>query len=239
MQPLIGITSDTGLNALGQPQARLNDAYVRAVSDAGATVVVIPANTNPDACDTLMARLDGLLLSGGGDIEPWRYAGDNSAPLIDLNRARDELELTLARLAARSAKPFLGICRGCQVVNVALGGSLYEDLPSRYTSTIDHDVADNASPTPAHEVSLQPETLLANLIQDPTTGVNSHHHQGLRNVASSLRVAAIAPDGLVEAVELPEHPFGLAVQWHPERLTRQESSRRLFGAFIAAAARAG
>ena len=239
MQPLIGITSDTGLNALGQPHARLNDAYVRAVSDAGATVIVIPANTNPDACDTLIARLDGVLLSGGGDIEPWRYAGDSGAPLIDLSPARDELEITLTRLAAVSGKPFLGICRGCQAVNVALGGSLYEDLPSRYPSTIDHDVADKESPTPAHEVTLQPESLLAKLIQRRTIGVNSHHHQGLRTVAPTLRVSATAPDGLVEAVELPEHPFGLAVQWHPEWLTRQDWTRGLFAAFVSAAGRAG
>jgi putative glutamine amidotransferase len=236
MRPLIGITSDFGLSSLGQPQAQLNSAYSRAVIEAGAAPLVIPWDLEPEACASLIARLDGILLSGGGDIEPWRYHGDTTAPLTDVSPARDELEFSLVRMALDSRKPFLGICRGCQVVNVALGGSLHEDLDTNPPSAIRHNVSGKESRVPAHDVVIEPNTGLAAALDRLAFGVNSHHHQGLKEIAAGLRVAARAPDGLVEAVELTGHPFGLAVQWHPERMTHQEWTRKLFSTFVSAAA---
>jgi putative glutamine amidotransferase len=237
MRPFIGITSELGRNSLGQPQSHLNAAYSRAVVEAGAAPLVIPSDTDPDACASLVSGLDGILLSGGGDIEPWRYQGNPAAPLIEVSAARDELELGLVRLAAELGKPFLGICRGCQVVNVALGGSLYEDLDTEPGSGVRHNVPGKESPVPAHDVRVEAGSLLAQVLDRVELGVNSHHHQGLRNIPTTLRISARAPDGLAEAVELPEHPFGLALQWHPEWLIHQEWTRRLFTAFVLAAGR--
>ena len=237
MRPLIGITSDVGRNSSGQPQTRLNEAYFRALADAGAAPVVIPSDLDPDASTDLLARLDGVLFSGGGDIEPWRYKGGDRGKLVDISPARDEVELLLVNLAVESRRPFLGICRGCQVVNVALGGTLYEDLNANPIGAIRHDVPGKESPVPAHDVSVEQGTVLGRILDRDSLGVNSHHHQGLNQIALGLRVSARAEDGLVEAVELPEHPFGLAVQWHPEWLTHQEWTRNLFSAFVVAASR--
>ena len=236
MHPLIGITSGVGQNSLGQPQTRLNEAYSLALAQAGASPLVIPSNLDADACAALVAGLDGFLLSGGGDIEPWRYNGAERSRLVEVNPARDEIEFKLLQLAVESRIPFLGICRGCQVVNVALGGTLYEDLDTNPKSVIRHDVPGKESTASAHDVSVEADTILARILDRQSFGVNSHHHQGLRDIAPALRVSARAPDGLAEAVELPEHPFGLAVQWHPEWLTHQEWTRKLFSAFVSAAA---
>jgi putative glutamine amidotransferase len=238
MRPLIGITSDLGRNSSGQPQAELNAAYSRALTDAGAAPVVIPSDLDPDACAPLLAGLHGILFSGGGDIEPSRYGGDGSARLIEVSPVRDELELRLVLLAAQSQTPFLGICRGCQVVNVALGGTLHEDLDANPVGSIRHNVPGRESPVPAHDVLVEADSALTAIVNRQSFGVNSHHHQGLRQIAPLLRISAKAPDGLVEAVELREHPFGLAVQWHPEWLTQQQWTRKLFAAFVAAASQA-
>ncbi len=237
MRPLIGITGDFGTNSLGQAQTRLNQAYSRAIAEVGAAALVIPLDLELESCGALVARLDGLLFSGGGDIEPWRYGGDASGRLVDVSQKRDALELSLVSLAVQSRMPFLGICRGCQVVNVALGGSLYEDLATSPGSAIHHDVPGKESSAPAHEIIVETGTMLARTLGRESFGVNSHHHQGLRAIAPGLRVSATSPDGLAEAVELPEHPFGLAVQWHPEWLTHQEWTNRLFTAFAAAASK--
>ena len=239
MRPLIGVTSELGRNSTGQPRASLNAAYSIALTQAGAAPVVIPSDIEPDAAASLVQRLDGILFSGGGDIEPWRYKGNPGTPLIEVSPARDALELMLVDLAVESGTPFLGICRGCQVVNVAFGGSLYEDLDTEPASGIQHNVPGAESPIPVHNVRLESDTLIGQLINRLTLEVNSHHHQGVRVIGDGLRASGHAPDGLVEALELPGHPFGLAVQWHPERLTHEESSRRLFGAFVSAASRAG
>ncbi len=138
-------------------------------------------------------RLDGILFSGGGDIEPWRYRGDDSGRLVDVSPRRDALELTLVNLAVQSRLPFLGICRGCQVVNVALGGTLYEDLETSPGGTIRHEVPGKESSVPAHEIVVGTETILARTMGRESFGVNSHHHQGLRAIAPRLtRVRYVA-----------------------------------------------
>ena len=235
MRPLIGITSDLGHSSLGRPQSQLNAAYSRALVQAGAAPLVISSDIGLQACSTLVSRLDGFLFSGGGDIESWRYQGDPAAPLIEVSPSRDELELGLLRLAIQTGKPFLGICRGCQLVNVALGGSLYEHLDTEPAGPIRHNIPGTESAVPAHKVHVESGTLLAKIVDRGELDVNSHHHQGLRAIPTALRVSALAPDGLAEAVELSRVPFGLAVQWHPEWLTHQECTRRLFSAFVSAA----
>jgi putative glutamine amidotransferase len=138
-------------------------------------------------------------------------------------------------MAADAGKPFLGICRGCQVLNVARGGTLYPDLPTDPAGPINHDLPGNERSFLAHDVTVEPGTHFEQILQVRAIGVNSHHHQGLREIGKGLRVAARAPDGLVEAVELEGHLFCLAVQWHPEWLTHQRWTQELFRLFVAAA----
>ena len=157
-------------------------------------------------------------------------------PRIDgVDPLRDSLELSLFRAAYEDDKPFLGICRGIQVVNVGLGGTLYTHILDQYPNAIDHTYPGNMRRVLAHEVKVEAGTRLAGIVGEPVLKVNSLHHQGLKDIPPELRVTGFAPDGLVEAVELPEHPFGIAVQWHPEWLTDQQPTRNLFKAFVEAA----
>jgi putative glutamine amidotransferase len=188
-----------------------------------------------DGCDSLYVRLDGILFSGGGDIAIERFSGDAHPRVDDLDLERDSVELKMLKAAAEDVKPFLGICRGCQVMNVALGGTLYTHLQDQLPNSLDHAYPGNMRTVLVHEVKLEEGTHIADVMGEPILKVNSLHHQGLKDIAPALRVTGYAPDGLVEAVELPDHPFGLAVQWHPEWLTDQESTRNLFRKFVEAA----
>ncbi len=235
MQPIIGITTNQSTNANGQPTIMLMQSYVNALLQAGGVPVLIPSLIAEDGWDALYARLDGILFSGGGDID-LRYSPGEPHPRIDgVDLERDSIELEMARAAAADGKPFLGICRGCQVVNVALGGNLYTHIPDQLPGALDHSYPGNMRTFLVHEVKIEEGTHTAKILGEPIIKVNSLHHQGLKDIASVLRVAGHAPDGLVEAIELPDHPFGLAVQWHPEWLTDQESTRNLFRKFIEAA----
>jgi putative glutamine amidotransferase len=235
MRPLIGITTDHETNRYDQGVTTLTEAYSSAISSAGGIPVLISSALDQAARRELFARLDGIVLAGGGDVDPVRYGSDYRGRLLNVHAARDELELELAGMAASTGKPLLGICRGCQVLNVALGGTLYPDLPTAPGGPITHDLPGNERAVLVHEAVIEPGTQLKKILMEGTIGVNSHHHQGLLEIGTGLRAAARAPDGLVEAVELEGHPFCLAVQWHPEWLTHQRWTQDLWRAFIAAA----
>lgn len=213
----------------------LMQSYINAVIQAGGIPLLIPSMIAEDGWDVVYSRLDGILFSGGGDIALEHYAGEPHPRLDGVDPQRDSVELKLIRAAASDGKPFLGICRGCQMLNVALGGTLYTHLRDQFPNALDHDYPGNMRTVLVHEVKIEEGTRIAEIFGEPIIKVNSLHHQGLKDIASSLRVAAHAPDGLVEAVELPDHPFGLAVQWHPEWLTDQEGTRNLFRKFVEAA----
>ena len=136
---------------------------------------------------------------------------------------------------AADGKPFLGICRGCQLMNVALGGTLYTHIPAQLPGALDHSYPGKLRTVLVHPVKIEEGTHMAEVFGEPLIHVNSLHHQGLKDIAPSVRVTGVAPDGLVEAIELPDHPFGLAVQWHPEWLTDQAGTRNLFRKFVEAA----
>jgi putative glutamine amidotransferase len=235
MKPVIGITTNQSTNANGQPTIMLMQSYVNAVIQAGGVPVLIPSLISEDGWDVAYSRLDGILFSGGGDIALEFSPGEPHSRIDGVDPARDSVELKLIHAAASDGKPFLGICRGCQVLNVALGGTLYTHIPDQLPDALDHDYPGNMRTVLVHEVKLEEGTHIAEIHGEPILNVNSLHHQGLKDIASSLRVAGYAPDGLVEAIELPDHPFGLAVQWHPEWLTDQESTRNLFRKFIESA----
>ena len=235
MKPLIGITTHLANNEFGQTRIVLQQAYANAIMQAGGVPVLIPSLIANDGWDALYARLDGILLSGGGDIALDHFAGDAHPRIADVEPERDAVELKLARAAVEDGKPFLGICRGCQLVKVASGWSLYTHLPDQFPNALDHSYPGNLRHVLVHQVKIEEGTRFADVLGEPILQVNSHHHQGLKVIAPALRVAGHAPDGLVEAVELPDHPFGLAVQWHPEWLTDQESTQNLFRKFVEAA----
>jgi putative glutamine amidotransferase len=236
--PLIGITIGRTQNANSPlPTALVSEAYLRAVQAAGGIPILIPASTPIERLNDLFARLDGLLFTGGGDIDPQRFDGLPNPAIYDIDSGRDAVELELVRLAAAHNRPFLGICRGIQVINVALGGSLYTDLATQLDGALKHDYyPDIPRDHLAHPVRVSPQTQLSRLLDAKQVEVNSLHHQGLQRLANDLTACAFAPDGLVESVELNGHRFGIGVQWHPEWLQHLPTMRALFSGLIQAAA---
>ena len=234
MKPLIGITTNQSKNANGQPTIMLMQSYINAVIQSGGVPVLIPSLIAEDGWDAVYSRLDGILFSGGGDIGLEYSPGEPHPRIDDVDLARDSIELKMVQAAASDGKPFLGICRGCQVVNVALGGNLYTHIPDQLPNALDHSYPGNMRTVLVHEIKIDEGTQIAEIFGEPIIKVNSLHHQGLKDIAPSIRAAGHAPDGLIEAIELPDHPFGLAVQWHPEWLTDQEGTRNLFRKFVQA-----
>lgn len=232
-RPLIGLTTYNSKNEYGNSTVTLATHYISAVLQAGGMPVLIPNLLSEPEWRELYERLDGIVFTGGGDIEPRLFNGVDHPKVNGIDPERDRLEFPLLRAAAEEGKPFLGICRGLQVVNAALGGTLFTDIADQLPGAIRHDWHEGFPRAHlAHPVRVEEGSRLAEILNDPMPGVNSLHHQGIKDLAPALKAVAYAPDGLVEAVELPGHPFGLAVQWHPEWLVEHESARRLFQAFV-------
>lgn len=237
MAPLIGITSNLippreGLFGTVQ----VGESYIQSVIQAGGLPVVIPVGLSSEDVQLLFSRLDGILLTGGSDIDPRRFNGAPHPRVYDVDTRRDSLEIRLVQLAAEKGKPFLGICRGIQVINVALGGSLFTDIADQFPHPLKHDLFPNIPRSYlAHPISVAADSHLSQVLGGEAFEVNSLHHQGLDRLATPLRAVAYAPDHLVEGVELPGHPFALGVQWHPEWLQEHAPQRKLFLEFIKAA----
>ena len=233
-RPLIGITT----HATGAPHRdaldRLRDQIIYEVERAGGLPVVIPPGLPEPALRGLFERMDGLLLSGGGDVDPTLYGAAPGALTGGVDVARDQAERELARWSLDAAKPIFGICRGVQVLNVACGGTLYQDI-GEYVGAQRHTFyPDLPFDLRAHAVQIEAGSRLGRIVARATLEVNSLHHQACREVAAGLRVVARAPDGLIEALEALDHPFALAVQWHPEALPEMAETQALFGALVAA-----
>jgi putative glutamine amidotransferase len=207
------------------------------VARAGAIPVLIPLGLPEDDLNQLLSSLDGVLFTGGGDIDPALYGGVPHATVHEIDPDRDQMEIHLVRRAVERGGPFLGICRGLQVINVALGGSLYTHIQDQHPNALKHDFfPGHPRNFLAHPIKVDEGTTLAGILDQPVVQVNSLHHQGIHRLAPSLTPSAYAPDGLTEAIELRSHPFGLAVQWHPEWLQDQDEMRALFEAFVQASA---
>lgn len=233
--PVIGLTTYQGLNDQGLPMSALLRAYQEAILQAGAAPLLVPSFLPAELHETLLSRLDGLLLTGGGDIASERFDGQAHARIYGVDPERDSLEFSLLNLTIASKKPFLGICRGIQVINVHLGGSLFTHIEDQKAEPIKHDYFPGwRRDHRAHPVRVEPGTRLAQIVGSHELLVNSLHHQGIKAVAPGLQATAFSPDGLVEGVELPDYPYGLAVQWHPEWLTDEAHARRLFRSFVEA-----
>ncbi|MGB9799311.1 MAG: gamma-glutamyl-gamma-aminobutyrate hydrolase family protein [Thermanaerothrix sp.] len=228
-KPLIGITlgrkfkDDEGLFAI-------SETYITAVERAGGIGVLLPALRDDEAVHRVLQRLDGLLLTGGADVDPALFGGQPHPSVYGVDACRDATEIALVRMAVENGWPFLGICRGIQVINVALGGTLYTDLPDQLGTQVAH-----RSEEVGHLVRIDPSSRLASVVNTAELRVNSYHHQGIERLAPGLKAVGWAPDGLIEAVEVPGHPFGLGVQWHPERRLDFPPHLALFEALIQAA----
>ena len=238
MKPLIGITSASWINPeTGWSYNRIYTPIVLSVERAGGVPIAIPTGLEEETLRALYSRLDGVLLPGGGDVDPKYYGATPHPKLGKLDPARDELELMLVRWAVQDNVPLFGICRGHQVLNVALGGSLVQDIPSERPSTVPHDQPDELPRSRRiHDVDVNDVSRLARAIGDQHPHVNSLHHQAVANLGSGVRVTAYSPDGVIEGLEIHELDFALSVQWHPEDLAGEdEAMLRLFGSFIEAA----
>jgi putative glutamine amidotransferase len=232
-RPLVGMPVGAVLEYTGLPYFGLNGQYLAALKAAGADVVLLPAGQ--PAAETILERLDGILFPGGLDVDPSYYGESPSAALGRVNADLDALEAPLARLALERRLPVLGVCRGHQMVNVALGGSLYQDITAEGVSSFDHWAPlERGRDYLAHTIHLTPGTHLREIAGSDEVEVNSFHHQAVKQVAPGLRVNARSPDGVIEGLESADG-LVLTVQCHPESLTAADWARRLFAAFVAAA----
>jgi len=234
--PLIGLPTLAIPPGPKPPRYGINQSYVRALVAAGCAPVLIPLLDDDERLRAVYERLDGIVFPGGADIAPGEY---HEEPIGDLNvveAARDRTELTLARWAFADDLPTLGICRGQQVLNVALGGSLWQDLRHQGVTQVEHSDADGrARNAMIHGVRLDPDSRLAQLIDETDFQVNSLHHQAVKTVAPQLRITGQSHDGVIEALESPERRFLIAVQWHPEEIDELPWVQRLFAGFARAA----
>ena len=236
--PLIGITTSVTVDKVPE-RAYVNSTYIRAVQAAGGIPLLLTPHFTPEVQAALWQRLDGLILTGGGDIEPARFGEPGHPSVDDVSPARDELELGLTRRAVTDDVPLFAICRGVQVLNVALGGSLVQDLPSEWPNALVHSQkAPRHEPT--HPVKVMGEgTRLGRVLGSLEVEVNSMHHQAIKRLGEGLREVAWAPDGVIEGVEMAgDDRFVLGVQWHPEELVgHDQAARNLFAAIVEAARR--
>lgn len=224
---------------VGITACRKLEDYRQAVLHVGGDVRILdPSMSVAEALD----GTDGLMLTGGGDIEPSHYGEAPSPLLSDVEPERDRFELALVIEARKRDLPVLAICRGIQVLNVACGGTLIQDIPSEQTGPQEHNlkVPPNQAFSRAHEIWVEKDSLLANLMKErlndaDTVDVNSRHHQAVKDVAAGFKVSATAPDGIIEAIEDPAAAFCLGVQWHPENFWRTGEFRPLFEGFLNAA----
>jgi putative glutamine amidotransferase len=200
-------------------------SYTEAISAAGGIPLLIPMGLSERDLVVLIERLDGIVLPGGGDVDPITYDGHANGTVWGIDRERDRTELFIARTAVAGHKPILAICRGLQVLNVALGGTLWEDISSMIAGAMEHDLPDHMPRNHlSHTISLEAESHLYRLIGGDSNWVNSIHHQAIRDIALDLHVTASAPDGVIEAAEIREHPFAIGVQWHPENLIHDDEA---------------
>jgi putative glutamine amidotransferase len=244
-RPVIGVPTQTLQAIDGIPEWVphswvMNDRYFFALTRVGAIPWMIPLlDHDVDTLRGIYEHLDGLFIAGGVDVHPESY-GEELTPLCGrTDLARDRVELQLMQWSLEDEKPMLGVCRGMQIMNVARGGTLYQDCNDQHPGSIKHDyfpTAGYAREYLAHEVRVEPGTHLYDCVGAETTQVNSMHHQGVKTLGEGLTPSAFSPDGLIEALEAPGR-FEVGVQWHPEMLIEQdEGMHRLFDSFIEAAA---
>lgn len=239
IKPLIGIAASTRVDP--ETGNVYNAAYapnIKALERAGGLPILIPSSINDETLLSIYERLDGVLLPGGGDVEPHQYHEEVHPKSNSFDPDRDRVEIKLTRWSVEEDRPLFGICRGHQVIHVAMGGTLYQDIPSQLEDPLDHvQVPAHPRSDRTHPVQIKAESRLARILGTTNVKVNSIHHQSVHNVAPMFQVTAYAGDGVVEASEIPGKRFALTVQWHPEDLApTDEAMQAIFNEFVKEAA---
>jgi putative glutamine amidotransferase len=232
MKPVIGIASDIEKSSETRDRAFAFSTYIDSLRRAGAIPVLIPPQ--PENAAEIVAELDGVVLAGGNDCDPATYGEERHPTVEPMDPRRQDNDLSLARAARERGIPTLGICLGVQIMNIAAGGTLIQDIDSAMQTDIRH--SSEPEDRARHDVVLEHDTRLASILGGGRRiNVNSSHHQAIKDIGHGFRVTAHAPDGIVEGLEDPQHPFYVGVQWHPEDMPGESSASSLFGAFVDAA----
>jgi putative glutamine amidotransferase len=243
-KPLIGLTMENSPAADQRPFEKaldvyyINNTYIRMMEKVDCVHVLLPTLKDLSMVTSVIDSIDGLLIPGGFDVFPEAYGEKPIDGKWKIDVPRTHYEIALIKEAIKQGKPILGICRGCQVLNVALGGSLFQDLPLQAPSSIQHS-SPNKPQWSYHGIRIEKDSLLFSILGEDRLSVNSSHHQAIRNLAPGLRVVAEADDGIIEAIESDANTFMLGVQWHPEAMNDQSSSILLLQAFIESCVRPG
>ncbi len=219
-----------------EPTYFLRARYLQAIQEAGGVPLVLPLDITKTQQTRLLQHVDGLLVTGSGsDLSPKFYGESQQYPFKKMSESRAKMELGLSKLAFDYQIPTLGICGGMQSMNVAMGGTLIQDIPAQINTKIQH-LQKNSAENTVHPIHIEPKTLLRRVIKKSSIPVNSSHHQSVKTIPRLFQISAVASDGVIEAIESNGHPFWLGVQWHPEFLYRKDVlQKRLFSAFIKAA----
>lgn len=232
LRPLIGISGNCFDTRPAPLRSGVNDAYIRAVTDAGGTPFILPYTDDTEAVENMISHLDGLLLSGGQDIYPPRYGEDVLPKCGPLNPGNDCFDFLLLESAEKRKLPILAICRGLQVVNVFHDGTLYQDISYMPEESVAHNLKGNRD-LPAHTIMIEAHSRLQDILKKTEWSVNSLHHQAVKEVGKGLVVTARAKDGVVEALELQDYPYLQAYQFHPEEMYASNYfAKQLFYDFI-------
>ncbi len=247
MNPLIAVTSANTPDSRGFERASLNLTYLRAIEEAGGIPVVLSPGMAREHLEAAMARCSGLLLTGGGDVDPARYGQQRHPTVIGVSESRDALEFAALDIAFPAELPVLAVCRGMQVLNVWRGGVLIQDIPSMVEGACVHSVQEPRHGA-AHTARFEPGSRVASVLGTHEAGVNSRHHQALdpSRLGHQIVVTGRAPDGVIESVEMPGPQFVLGIQWHPEDMAtgpddspERRQARALFNALVEATAQHG
>ena len=241
MRPLIGITCSRevggawGSYSPGHYMDYTFDEYSRAICDSGGAPVLIPVAQNRVSLLAIISRMDGLILSGGPDINPRFYGEEPAEGLGEIDADLDRMELDVANIALKKDLPIFAICRGIQILNVSQGGTLYQDIKRQVPEPLNHTQKACKSAN-THSVLIENQTLLYDIVKRRKIWVNGKHHQALKDLVPDLKISAVANDGIVEAIEDPTKKFVIGVQWHPEGTWKEDTnSKKLFRAFVKAA----
>ena len=228
MKPIIGLTA----SVQDDGSISLLEAYSRAITECGGIPILIPYVKNTDVYDDIIKKCDGVFITGGADIDPHRYGESKKNTCGQLQQLRDEMELYILGEVLRRNKPILAVCRGVQLLNVYLGGTLYQDIPTEYPSKINHTQKEGRF-EPSHSVGVVKDSPLCKLVLKDVMTSNSFHHQAIKDLAVGLEAMAYAEDGIIEAVYLPSRYYVRGYQWHPERLFDTDTdNKKIFSDFI-------
>jgi putative glutamine amidotransferase len=237
-KPLVGIPShsyDKVLDNTYPPSFLMTQVYVERLEAAGAAPIIIPLLQDESALWAIYKNLDGFFLAGGVDVNPACYGEKPHPKLGEVNPGRDYVELTLLRWALEDEMPILAVCRGIQVLNVGAGGTLYQDIEAQIPGAMRHNYH-KIKPRNyrAHPITVEPDTRLAKMLGCCEVGVNSLHHQSVKDLAPGFHITAVARDGVIEGIERLNGHFAVGVQWHPEALAAEDNAMQaIFDGFVA------